>query len=198
MIVKTQQHIIKALQQPDIEKPVRELYDYYFEGIVAHICANGGSREDGADVFQDAVIVLIEKVKTGRFRGDSSIKTFLSAIARNLWLFELRTRERRKKRELFYMNGENNETTETGSFLDKDSRQDLQKVLAEIGDVCRKLLTGFYYEDKSIKELLAEFDYENEQVLRNKKSKCMKKIKELLSDNSTLLDNLKPLPLYEQ
>lgn len=87
-----QQDIITKLRLPGIEEPVRSLYENYFEGVIAHVCMNGGNRDDGADIFQEAVLVLIDNVKTGQFRGDSSIKTFLFAIARNLWLHELSPR----------------------------------------------------------------------------------------------------------
>lgn len=196
-MTNTYQDIIPELRGADIERPVKLLYDLYFEGIIAQISANGGNREDGADIFQEAVLVLIEKVKTGQFRGDSSIKTFLSAIARNLWLFELRTRERRKKREVVYMTGEDKEVPAGNDFFNKNSNRDLLQVMGEIGENCKKILTGFYYEAKSMRQLLTEFDYENEQVLRNKKSKCMKKLKELLQTNTALLDKLKPSILYE-
>lgn len=193
-----QQGILTELRQPGIEGPVRRLYENYFEGVVAQVCMNGGNREDGADIFQDAVLVLIDKVKTGQFRGDSSIKTFLSAIARNLWLYELRTRNRRNTREIIYMNGENKNEEPVDSFFDIQNTNALLQVLEEVGDPCKKILTGFYYEEKSMKELLTEFDYENEQVLRNRKSKCMKKLKKMLTTNTTLLENLKNLVLYEQ
>lgn len=189
MITDTQQHLIWELRQPDIEKPVRQLYDHYFEGIVAQICANSGTREDGADIFQDAVLVLVEKVKNGQFRGESSIKTFLSAIARNRWLFELRTRSRRKKRETIYSSDEDVETAEENDSFNIERIKGLEKALSQLGEVCKTILTGYYYEDKSIKDLLPQFDYENEQVLRNKKCKCMKKLKDLLSKNSSLVNN---------
>ncbi len=197
MITSTQNELLFELKQPDIEKPVRKLYEYYFEGTIAQICAAGGTREDGADIFQESVLVLVEKLKTGQFRGESSIKTFLSGIARNLWLFELRTRSRRKSREVLYMAGENTVQTAEESFFTKNNTADLVAVLGEIGDTCKKILTGFYYDDKSMKDMLADFDYENEQVLRNKKSKCMKKLKEFLQSNTTLLNNLKPISFYE-
>lgn len=191
----TQNTILKDLCRPEIEQPVRQLYALYFEGIMAMVCANGGNREDGADIFQEAVLALIEKVRTGQFRGESNIKTFLHAIAHKLWLFELRTRGRRKKREVLFSNTEASATEFV--FLTKRSGNDLLALLSQIGDTCKKLLTGFYYEEKSMKELLSLFQYENEQVLRNKKSKCMKKLKELLSQKPDLLDSLKPLSLYE-
>lgn len=193
-----QQDLVAELKGADIEAPVRKLYDSFFEAVVAHVCVNGGNREDGADIFQEAVLVLIEKVKTGQFRGDSSIKTFLMAIARNLWLHELRTRSRRNNRELIYMNGEDKETGPREPLFEKANAGSLQELLDQVGDPCKRILTGFYYEDKSMRELLVEFQYENEQVLRNRKSRCMKKLKELLSANSDLSRTLNPLFLYEQ
>jgi RNA polymerase sigma factor (sigma-70 family) len=192
-----QQGILTELKQPGIEGPVRRLYENYFEGIVAQVCMNGGNREDGADIFQESVLVLIDKVKTGQFRGDSSIKTFLSAIARNLWLHELRTRNRRNAREAIYMKEANKNEESVDSFFDTQNTGALLQVLEEVGHPCKKILTGFYYEEKSMKELLMQFDYENEQVLRNRKSKCMKKLKDLLTSNTALLRNLKTLLLYE-
>lgn len=192
-----QDDLISELRSTDIEEAVRKIYENYFEGIVAQICLKGGNREDGADIFQEAVLVLIDKVKTGQFRGDSSIKTFLSAIARNLWLHELRSRGRRNNREVIYMAGEEKAEEPVTSFFEQSSSKTLGAVLSQIGQVCSKILTGFYYEDKSMKELLSEFNYENEQVLRNRKSKCMKKLKELLSNDTALLENLKSQLLYE-
>lgn len=197
MIANTQQNLLLGLKQINIEYPLRQIYDHYFEGIVAQVCANGGSREDGADIFQEAVLVLIEKVKTGQFRGDSSIKTFLTAIARNLWLFELRTRKRRGQRELLYMSSKDTQVEERNGFFAKETTTNLLAVLNEVGDTCKKILTGFYYEDRTMKDLLTEFTFENEQVLRNKKSKCMKKLKEILQSNTTLLETLKTTNLYE-
>lgn len=185
------------LRGPDIEGPVRQLYELYFETIIAQIAQNGGSREDGADIFQEAVLVLIEKVKKGQFRGESSLKTFLSAIARNLWLHELRTRFRRNKRENIYMTGEEKTEEMLDLYADSHASGELLKILDQVGHPCKQILTGFYYEDKSMKELLAEFDYENEQVLRNRKSRCMKKLKEMIAANPGLLNILKSHTVYE-
>lgn len=197
MVTLSQQDIILELKQPNIEAAVKKLYDNYFDGIVAHVCVNGGSKDDGADIFQDAVLTLIEKVKTGQFRGDSSIKTFLSAIARNNWLHELRTRKRRNKRENAYMALEEKLEEPLQPELNKNDANILYNLLEQIGNPCKRILTGFYYEEKSMKDLLTEFNYENEQVLRNRKSRCMKKLKEKLTTNN-LLQTLNPFSLYER
>lgn len=197
MMQTTQETFLQDLCRPEIEQPVRRLYDLYFEGVVALVCAGGGNRDDGADIFQEAVLVLIDKVRTAQFRGESNIKTFLHAIAYKLWLFEQRTRGRRKKREALYSYSEVQGLATEIKLFSKRPRFDLLAILNQIGDTCKRILTGYYYEEKSMKELLDQFSYENEQVLRNKKSKCMKKLKELLAQNPDLLEHLKTLPLYE-
>ena len=188
---------------PDINKPVRHLYEHYFEDAATEIRLRGGTDEDAADVFQEAVLILIDKIKSGKFREESSLKTFLIGIVRNLWLFEKRTRERRTTREKQFTQSELETFT---SFDDKDLEtrvfsksctETIQIVFKHVGDVCSKILIGFYYEKTSIKNLLSQFHFENEQVLRNRKARCMKKLKKILSDKPDLLHQLKSLSVYE-
>lgn len=191
MTTATEDNLLSALRLPDIESPVRLLYENYFESLVSYICKNGGSEEDGADIFQEAVLVLTCKVKTGQFREESSVKTFLFSIARNLWLHEQRTRKRRISREEIYMQTEAVEESERVFAKEGSHRQMLNEVMQKIGDGCKKLLHGFYYENKSVRELQLQFAYQNDQVLRNRKSKCLKKLKELITERPALLNHLK-------
>jgi hypothetical protein len=107
---------------------------------------------------------------------------------------DLRTKERRKKREENYMYAE--PLVEEAKISGRESGA-LEKLFSEIGDVCKKILIGFYYDNKSMKMLLNEFDFKNEQVLRNRKNLCMKKLKELISSNPALLKSLKTIYIYE-
>jgi hypothetical protein len=42
-----------------------------------------------------------------------------------------------------------------------------------------------------MKEIQAQLPYENEQVVRNKKSKCLKKLEQLVKNNKQLHQQLK-------
>ncbi len=190
----TDQELITGLEGSDISASVEYLYEQYFESIIEFVKFRGGMEEDGADLFQESVLVMIEKIKEGKFRGESSIKTYLFGIVRNLWLMELRTRERRKKREEYYASNEPL-ISQTPDF--KKANVDLKEVFEQLGDGCKVLLVGFYFENKSMKVLLNQFDLKNEQVLRNKKNLCMKKLKELLNNNKNLLQSLKSDYVYE-
>src|SRR3712207_199119 len=66
------------------------LYKAYFPSIAYYIRQNKGNMADAEDIFQEAVIVFLGKIRYGNFRLSSSIKTYLHAIARNFWLKRLR------------------------------------------------------------------------------------------------------------
>lgn len=200
MVVQSAQdeEIIIQLRGADINIPVDKLYKEYFRDIIRLIEANGGSGEDAADVFQETILIFIDIVKTGRFRGDSSIKTYLYAVARNLWKQQIRSKNRRDKREKMYIEGDTmiSDAEVNERYFDKDMQFALTKLYQAIGDVCQNILKGFYYEELSMKELLKKFNFENEQVLRNRKSLCMKKIKDMFRDNKNMYDTFKNLMNY--
>jgi RNA polymerase sigma factor (sigma-70 family) len=197
MIKSLCEDIITELKKPDIQIPVKKLYELYFEAIISQILASGGSRDDGADIFQEAILILIDKIKTGKFREESSVKTFLTGIAKNLWLHELRTRSRRNQREINY-SAFADEKTDSGLYFNgSENTDEVPKLMDKIGSPCREILTGYYYDNQSMKEMLNRFNYENEQVLRNRKSRCLKKIKEMIASDGKLLQTLKSTLLYE-
>ena len=186
--------IISGLKGTDLAVPVKVLYDMFYKDIVEFVQIKGGFEEDGADIFQEAIVILVDEIREGKFRGESKIKTFLYGIARNLWLMELRTRERRKKREENYMYAE--PLVEEAKIPEKEING-LEILFSQVGDICKKILVGFYYENKSMKMLLKDFYFKNEQVLRNRKNLCMKKLKDLLGSNQPLLKSLKTNYIYE-
>jgi RNA polymerase sigma factor (sigma-70 family) len=66
------------------------LYKFYFPTVASYIKQNLGSNQDAEDIFQEAIIVLLQKVRKTDFVLTSSLKTYLYAIAKNLWLKRLR------------------------------------------------------------------------------------------------------------
>jgi DNA-directed RNA polymerase specialized sigma subunit len=65
------------------------------------------------------------------------------------------------------------------------------QVVEQLGDTCKKILVMFYYENLSMKEILSSLEYENEQVVRNKKYKCLKQLEQMITSNPSLTQTLK-------
>jgi len=69
----------------------------------------------------------------------------------------------------------------------------LVKLVGQLGENCQKILLLFYYENLSISEILETMEYENEQVVRNKKYKCLKQLEQMITENPILKQTLKDL-----
>lgn len=185
-----QMDLVTEILKADINKPVTYMYEHYFDAVEIDIKAKGGNHQDAADIFQEAVLIVIDKIKSRKFRGESNVRTFLLGITRNLWLHEKRSRERRSGRETDFSRTEEAQSEIVERKFSIDNTNIIRSLFEQVGELCSEILSGVYYEKMSMKELLSRFDYENEQVLRNRKSRCMKKLKGLLSKNPSLLEQI--------
>ncbi len=75
-------------------KAIETLYRDHFNMIQTLIINNNGSSEEAKDVFQEAMIVLYEKVRSGTFELNCQIKTYLYSVCRRLWLKRLQQMSR--------------------------------------------------------------------------------------------------------
>jgi RNA polymerase sigma factor (sigma-70 family) len=171
---------------------IRQLYRNYYSLLSQYILKNSGSPEDAEDIFQEVIIAFVNLVRSGKFRGESGIQTFLYALNRNIWLNELRRKTREEKRETQYEALVAKAQPDIYAALEyRQATKQLMKVIEHLGDVCKKILLMFYYDNHTIKQILATMHYENEQALRNKKSKCLKRLEQLVQNDQQLYQQLK-------
>ncbi len=190
--------IIDAIKNgKKLESYIKELYRLYFNSIANFITTNSGNPEDAEDFFQEALVVFIDLVRKDKFRGDSSIKTFLYAITKNLWLNELKKRSRSVVRETEYFNNTEHETKVIQHGVNENEwRRQVLAFMDRLGDNCKKILVLFYYEEMSMKDIYKVMNYESEQVARNMKYRCMKKLHELLDENPKIRQSFKNLLIH--
>ncbi|HUR11358.1 MAG TPA: RNA polymerase sigma factor, partial [Flavitalea sp.] len=150
------EELIRSIRSNEhLDDAVRFLYRAHFESISSLILYNKGTRQDAEDVFQEIVVSFIEIVQKDKFRGASSIKTFLFSMARNTWLNQLKKNDRTAIRELRYQKGEEqHETDVTEHIAEMEIKRQLQAIMEKLGEPCRKVLTLFYYEELSMLEML--------------------------------------------
>lgn len=181
---------IKNVQK--LNQTVQYLYKQYYGLLEKYVCNNSGSKEDAEDVIQETMVAFIDMVQREKFRGESEIGTFLYAIARNIWLGKIRKNNADNNRnELWASEIISYEADISDQIEKQESLKVIENLFSSIGDTCKKILTMFYYQEASMKEILLEVNFENEQVLRNKKSKCMKALTEKIEINPKLSAYLK-------
>ena len=187
--------IVSNLRTGDLmDDSIRSLYRDHFDKLTRYILANNGSQQDAEDIFQETIVSFIELVKKDKFRGESSIGTFLYSMNRHAWLNELKRKGRALLREeKFEMNMDRGEADKLQQMAYGEEKQEIARLVASLGDTCKKILLLFYYEERTMKEILDATDYDNEQVVRNKKYKCLKQLEQMLHEKPALRESLKNL-----
>ena len=150
-----------------------EIYESEYPKIRDYVIKNSGSIVDAQDIFQDGVVVLLEKVKTPEFEFTCKVGTYLYSCCRNLWLKQLRKSNRELNSEYYeiYDVEDVNLLEEPENYLEK-----LAPILAKLSESCLKLFKAFYYESKTWEIIAQEFGYNTINSAKNQKYKCLKKI----------------------
>lgn len=179
--------IVAGILSNDLNEVIFYIYRQYAELISFNVVTMGGSLQDGEDIFQETVVTFIDLVRKGKFRGDSSVKTFLVSVARNIWLNELKRRKSGDQRaKVFETSRGHMENDVIDNLNQREMREQLLLLMDHLGESCRKILTLFYYENLSFRDIIGKMGYETEQVARNKKYKCMKELSDLIRNNPSL------------
>ena len=162
--------ILEHLKHDKYSKAVKGLYGL-FPAIKKHIVNNSGTSEDAKDVFQDALVVLYQKIKTGEFVLTVPLSTYLHAIVKNLWLQELRKRKKLTITETV--------TDIADSVTEQEHSSDIALAAFNfLGEKCRQLLMLFYFQKKSFREIATFLSFSDEKVAKNQKYRCIQKAKE--------------------
>ena len=178
----------------NMDATIKAIYRDHFESLSWFVMNNSGNRQDAEDVFQEVLVNFIDMLQKDKFRGESSIKTLLFSMNRFIWLNELKKRGRTFERELKYEKDQDKNVKDVSSFItERETKASIMNLVESLGEMCKKILLMFYYENLSMKEILENLDHENEQVVRNKKYKCLKQMEKMIAENPILKQTLKNL-----
>jgi RNA polymerase sigma-70 factor (ECF subfamily) len=137
---------------------------------------------EAVDVYQDAVITLYENIAAGKYvyQDSSSIKTYLYAIGKNIFLKKLSLEKKIQDRVVPALSAQTDEDTEQKEALtvENELRYDaVMQAFSTLKEPCKSLLKYFYYQGLSMKEIAAKLNYKSEQVAKSQKVRCMKTLK---------------------
>ena len=164
---------IKSDKSRTRAKALRYFYTNCYPQIRDLVVKNNGNETDAEDLFQDGLVIFYENVCTGRFKGESKSETYFYAICRNLWLQKLKkTRKSDDFDQQITLMSEEDSLSVNSSLL--------KHVFDELKVDCQKLLLAFYFEKKSIANIRADMKMNSEQVVKNKKKRCLQYLMNLI------------------
>ena len=131
---------------------------------------HGGTRADARDLFQDALVILLGKVKEADFALTCSTGTYLFAICRNRWQEELRRRGRFTQQ----LETVPDEPSDLASLLVAEEHFGLaERALRSLGDKCLDLLKRFYLAKEPLSRIAASIGLAGEGAAKTRKYKCL-------------------------
>ncbi|TFV97456.1 sigma-70 family RNA polymerase sigma factor [Algoriphagus kandeliae] len=182
------------LKKQDQNLAISQLYEQHYGMLENLIIQNSGSADDAADIIQETMLVFVQMIVSQKFRGESSIKSILYSIAKNQWISEIRKRKSTQKRnEHFHTQGQENSAIITEAISRQEDYNFIMRLFEQLGERCRRILQLFYYEELPMKEICEQMEFSSEQVLRNKKYKCLKALHESVLANPSIKTNLQKI-----
>ena len=144
------------------------------------------------DVFQDANIILYEKIVKGDFVLTATFQTYLNSVCR----FQLLNNNKKSKLTTDYHedsdddddenpNGYHSSITDSLDAVDHSNEPQFLAIetalvkMKDAGGHCYELLTLFWYHKKSMNELTTEFGYNNSDTTKNQKARCQKRLEKI-------------------
>ena len=157
---------------------LKELYGKFAGNIVRMVVQNNGTEAEGADLFQEALLSIYTKARSGDFILTCPLDAFLYIICKNIWLKEL---EKRKNRGVTFRDPDGYTVVSEDHVRLAEECRTLQarkslllEKLALLGEGCQKLL-GLSWGGKSMGEV-AEMLKTTYSYARKKKSECMARL----------------------
>jgi RNA polymerase sigma factor (sigma-70 family) len=161
------------------ESMLKRIYIAYFPMVLQLVMSNSGNEDDAKDVYQEAIIVLYNKVKAGDFELSSKLKTYIYSVCRRLWLKRLNQMSRYSGNIHDFQ-----EYLPVEEDLISHEEKDIQfnkmeGALGELGEPCKTIIEDFYIKNRSMQEICEKFGYTNADNAKTQKYKCLQRLKKL-------------------
>ena len=142
------------------------------------------------DIVWEAIEAFVNNVKGNKFQlqTGTNIEAYIKTICKNIWHKYLASETARENRNENFIGfeDENSEPDVSEIIAKKETWDNYLSIFEKVGKNCKELLSLTFADDLPMNELakmmVAEGKYENEQTVRNAKSKCLKRVLESLTN----------------
>ncbi|MEM9338081.1 MAG: sigma-70 family RNA polymerase sigma factor [Bacteroidota bacterium] len=171
--------VLERISRGD-EHVLDHLYKKHYRMMTNIVLSNNGTEEEAKDVYQEALLAFWQKASSGKLVLTSKISTYLYSICLNQWRKELDRKSR--------MSGEEVDGEEYQTHEEKERFRIVRECIEELGDVCRDVLTYYYFDGLSMQEIAKKMNFANTDTAKTKKYKCKKKLDSLIKSRYTTED----------
>ncbi len=162
------------------EEALAKLYQSNRKPITSFVLRNNGTRDDAEDMLQEALVVLWERVRSGRFEYSARLGTFLFATVKNMWMRRLARTRREVPMGDNRMDIVDGGDSQLDAMIASDEARAVRDALDALGEPCKKLLLLFYWEELPMEKIAISMGFANADTAKSKKYQCKKALEKAL------------------
>lgn len=164
-----------------------ELYVQNREVFMKYAMRYIKDEEELRDIYQDSFMVFYRNIMNGRLTElTSKVSTYVISIGRNKIFERLRSKKSIVDNELaLEFAADEAVSTDHLQFERTEmthEQQLLYKHFPQLGESCQEIIKNFYFHGLTIAEIKEIGNYNSENVVKAQKSRCLKKLKELIKN----------------
>jgi RNA polymerase sigma factor (sigma-70 family) len=164
-------------------RAIQQLLDQNRSKISSYVLKNSGNSSDAETVLVEGVTELVFNIRKGKFRGESTLSTYLFAICKSVWLKSLKKNKRYADDDGIVLI-EDTADSPLQLFNEQQIKSEVSILLSSVGEACKKVLE-MWSQHYSMKDISVQLGYKNSQIAMNKKNRCLAKLKEVVKDNAS-------------
>ncbi|MEM7369325.1 MAG: sigma-70 family RNA polymerase sigma factor [Bacteroidota bacterium] len=177
---------------------LKYLYTTHQKKIISYVTNNQGTEWVANDIFQEGILILYKQIRKGKFRGESAIGTYLYGICRYLWLNKLKEikSHRRVNDQLVDHQVEEESIDPYRPVFQQEEREKIYSLFSMLKHHCKEVLIYSIVDEYSMEVVAEKLGFDNAQIARNKKYKCLKRLRKYLADNPGISAQIRELQQY--
>lgn len=174
------EQVIEGIKARD-RHVIRFIYSEYWEKVIRHVTINSGSVTEAEDIFQETILKVYTEIQKPDFVLTGSFNAYFMCICRNNWIYAVKMKNKRNFIDFF------TEVYEETDLLHEYNIDLLHKLMwnqyGQLKSDCQEFLEMYYLQEKGMDEIAYRMEFRNNQIAMNKKSKCLRYLRELLMNH---------------
>lgn len=174
--MKILDYIRKNNRSREVGKEIENLYELYKQPFILFATKNYPiSSDTAADIYQESFTAMYQNIKSGKYtERNISLKTYLFEIGKH-HIFKCLNRE---QQEIDTLQTLASEWSARQFPVEEwnEAQNIVSKLLEEADADCNKVLILYYWEHRKMEEIAQYMNYKTEQVAKNKKSSCLRRL----------------------
>jgi len=157
---------------------VKKIIKEVFPVVRSFVLQNSGNIEDAKDLTQEALYILIDKLRNGFYEADTNLSGYCVSIAKNEWMNQIRKAGTRKR----YRDTMKHELDVLSQQLPNDNealldwQKELEVHMSKLTEPCKNLIQLHYFMKVKLIDIAPMLGY-TKNFVKIKHKRCLEQFR---------------------